>query len=135
MTADNGLFVDRDILNEIRNDAREARDGVLQLKAVMGEQNIPVKLAEFRAEMKANHTELRADVVHAIDRTRSEAKEADANLAANINRLADRIEPLEEDFHQRTGGAKALQILKDWGAFFVAAGGSVIAYVAAKGHP
>lgn len=144
MTDEQGLFIDRDIIAQIRSDAREARDGVLKLTAVMGEQNIPEKLTMMRSEMREQHRELRSDLVNAIDRSRTEFQEADkslakrveevgAGLSAGMDRISDRIKPLETDFERRTGGAMAFRLIKDWGAWVFAAGAALVAYVTSGG--
>src|SRR5437899_246486 len=122
----------KDTLSEVRRDSKEARDGVTKLTAVMGEQNVPAKLAELRSEMKAQHQELRGDLVNAIDRARTEFKDGDKALEHRVVKLDERVVLLEEDHDRREGGWIMAKLAKEWGSWLVATGAAILAWSATR---
>lgn len=73
-------LVDR--LDETREDAREARDGVMKLTERIGNQDMPTQLERLRGELREGFKDARSDLVNVSDKIRGELAAHDARLKA-----------------------------------------------------
>lgn len=96
------------LLTEARQDARAAREGLAEIKAVLGEQNVPERVAEIRAEMKAQHVELRTDMVNTYNRLQAAVADRGTALDVRIDGLDKRVAALERLKEQATGAKSVL---------------------------
>jgi len=100
----------------VRQDAREARDGMMKLTAAVEGQDVSQKVADLSTEMKAQHAALRQDVVLAIN-----------NVNKDLSLQDGRIKVLEDAEERREGGLAVIRVMKDYGGWFIGMGAAAMA--------
>lgn len=113
----------KDNARQVAEDAREARDGVKTITAILGEQNVPVQLEKIRTELKEGHQGLRSDLVNSVTKVRTDLHDVDV-----------RVKALEDDKTRIQGGFGLFQIIKEYGAWLVALGAAFIAFFHQRPH-
>lgn len=125
-------------LVQLREDAREARDGVRTLAGTLAEQKFGERISDLSAKLSATLTELRSDMTNAIARTRTETATSIEGVQREIEGLDDRLATLENARNIQEGGNQLIKAMKDWGAWVIAslAGAMAIyeAFFKAGGH-
>jgi hypothetical protein len=105
-----GVHALTEIVKAVATDAREARDGMIAIKATMLEQNVGVRIEALHAEIKATSTEIRSDMVNAITKARGEFQ---AGLADHDLRI-DKLEQARDQSGARAGILKWLADHAPW---------------------
>jgi hypothetical protein len=118
-------------LAEVKDNAKEARDGARDVAGKLAEQNLPARMTEALAEMRRLNSDLRADLVHAHDRLKADMTKGDADLAIDVKALSVRVEVLEKGRAKDDGAKGALAWLVSkapWiaGLFAALAGGTIL---------
>lgn len=124
-------------VGSVARDTKEARDGVVEMRAALNEQDMPGRITEIRNELRASLGELRSDVVHQHSTLRTELKEQekwfleeikalttrhDEVLKAAAKRhddLADRVQALEILRTKAMGAGAVFGWLGRWGPLAV----------------
>lgn len=102
--------VDRRV-DELRADAREARDAALSTKAKVEQQNFPQQLTQLAGEFKAEVTALRSDLVNANTLLKREMKDGMAAGALATEELTVRVVSLEKIRERQVGAVGLLGFL------------------------
>jgi hypothetical protein len=106
----------RETIREVGKDAREARDGMISLTAKLDGQDMAARIEKLATDMLAEHNSLRQDMVLAIGNVRSDQA-----------RLSTRIDALESDKQERTGGFILVKMVKDYAGWFIGIGAAAAA--------
>jgi chromosome segregation ATPase len=105
---------DRDF-QSLKSDIRETRDTLRDLVTSGREQNLPVKLAEMRAEYHELDKDRRIDLINAMDKIRTEVKD-----------LTARMEALEDNQERVQGAAGVFKIVREYWPLLIGVGALVI---------
>jgi len=105
-------------LQAVGRDAREARDGMLEMRTAVANQNLSGVIESFKSDTKIQLNGLRQDFVHAL-----------TNVKLEIKDVADDVEVLKEDKEHREGGLMVVRLMKDYGGWFIGLGsGALVLY-------
>jgi phage shock protein A len=116
----------KDQIDLIRQDAREARDGMMKLTTAVEAQNVTKRIDGLAEDMRVQHAALRQDVVLGIN-----------NVKGDVKAVEGRVHTLEQDKERREGGLLLVRLIKEYGAWFMGLGAAFLAMygkITFRGH-
>ena len=97
-----------DRVDEVRADAREARDAATRMTERLGAQDLPAKMAELAGHVEQGFAGQRSDLVNAIDRTNRKIEDVKNEWQGKHAGLEGRVKTLEDMKSKIEGAGGAL---------------------------
>ncbi len=121
-------------MEDIKNNAREARDAARDIAAATKAQDIPAKIAELRGFVEKTNAELRSDMVNSNTRITSELRTDFDKCEKDVIALDTRVEALEAVHNRALGMTGVIGWLSRYAPWLISAVAFVLSFAGYKDH-